>query len=176
MISSREALSPAQGVGRQLVVNGRSVDIAASDVRPLARVLRDSLDLHATKVACAQGECGACTVLVGQRPVMSCVTSVALVSEPVTTLEGLADEITDLRQEFADRGAFQCGFCTPGQLVHAAVLLRRSAELAEHHDLPDYVRSQLSGNICRCTGYQAITQAVCSAICQRANQVSEERP
>ena len=148
-----------------LVVNGREVLAPAS--RPLARVVRDDLGLTATKVACGRGECGACTVLVDGRPTMSCVTAAGLVRGPVETLEALVDEVGDLREEFADTGAFQCGFCTPGQLVHAAALARRAPELMAEPDLPSVVRSQLSGNICRCTGYQAITGAVCSVLRRR---------
>ncbi|GAA4731012.1 (2Fe-2S)-binding protein [Nocardioides endophyticus] len=136
--------------------------------RTLASVLRDDLDLTAAKVACGRGECGACTVLVDGRPTMSCVTAVALVRGPVETLEALAEEVTDLREEFADAGAFQCGFCTPGQLVHAAALARRADELVAEDDLPGVVRDRLSGNICRCTGYQAITGAVCAVLARRA--------
>lgn len=149
-----------------LVVNGRSVEAPAS--RPLARVLRDDLDLTATKVACGRGECGACTVLVDGRPTMSCVTAAGLVRGPVETLEALADEATDLREEFADAGAFQCGFCTPGQLVHATALARRADELVGGDDLPGAVRARMSGNICRCTGYQAITASVCAVLERRA--------
>lgn len=149
-----------------LVVNGRRVLAASS--RTLASVLRDDLDLTAAKVACGRGECGACTVLVHGRPTMACVTAAGLVRGPVETLEALADEVTDLREEFADTGAFQCGFCTPGQLVHAAALARRAEELVAQDDVPGAVRARLSGNICRCTGYQAITGAVCSVLERRA--------
>ncbi|MDP9821832.1 (2Fe-2S)-binding protein [Nocardioides massiliensis] len=148
-----------------LVVNGTEVLAPAS--QSLASVLRDQLGLTATKVACGRGECGACTVLVDGRPTMACVTMAGLVRGPVETLEGLADEISDLREEFADRGAFQCGFCTPGQLVHGAALVRQAGRLAEEGDLPCAVRKRLSGNICRCTGYQAITAALCSVVEQR---------
>lgn len=150
----------------ELLVNGRAVEAEAG--RPLARVLREDLDLTAAKLACGRGECGACTVLVDGRPTMSCVTAAGLVRGPVETLEALAEEVTDLREEFADAGAFQCGFCTPGQLVHAAALARRAADLVEEPDLPAAVRARLSGNICRCTGYQAITAAVCAVLERRA--------
>lgn len=157
---------PPTGDEVVLVVNGREVVAPAS--RSLAAVLREDLDLVAAKVACGRGECGACTVLVDGRPTMSCVTAAGLVRGPVETLESLADEVTDLREEFADTGAFQCGFCTPGQLVHAAALARRATELVAEPDLPTAVRTRLSGNICRCTGYQAITGAVCAVLRRRA--------
>lgn len=149
-----------------LVVNGMRVHAPAA--RSLAHVLREQLGLTATKIACGRGECGACTVLIDGRPTMSCVTMAGLVRGRVETLEGLADEITDLREEFADRGAFQCGFCTPGQLVHGAALVRQADRLVDEDDLPCAVRHRLSGNICRCTGYQAITAALCSVVERRA--------
>ncbi|WP_268987323.1 (2Fe-2S)-binding protein [Streptomyces radicis] len=157
----------------RLTVNGAPVEVRAPGSTTLATVLREQLDLRATKIACERGECGACTVLVGGRPTMACVTPAALVREPVETLEAVADEVTDLRAEFADRGAFQCGFCTPGQLVHGAALTRRADELRESGDLQERVRTELSGNICRCTGYQAITQAVCAVIARRATRMPE---
>lgn len=157
---------------RCLTVNGQSRDIVENGLMTLVSVLRDQLGLKATKIACNRGECGACTVLVGGRPTLSCVTPVALVHEPVDTLEGVADEITDLRESFADTGAFQCGFCTPGQLMHAAVLARRAEELVDRHDLAAYVRDQMSGNICRCTGYQAITKSVCNVIVDRVSKAT----
>ncbi|MBM9464179.1 2Fe-2S iron-sulfur cluster binding domain-containing protein [Aeromicrobium sp. YIM 150415] len=160
---------------RSLRVNGDHVEVDLGGATPLAEVLRDVLGLRATKLACRRGECGACTVLVGERPVMSCVTPVALVDQPVTTLEGLAEEIADVRAEFADRGAFQCGFCTPGQLVHIAALLSRSSEALSDEDLAESIRAQLSGNICRCTGYQAITAAVCAVVRRREADEMESR-
>jgi len=155
---------------RCLIVNGQSRDIEDNGLTTLVSVLRDQLGLKATKIACNRGECGACTLLVGGRPTLSCVTPVALVHEAVDTLEGVADEITDLRESFADTGAFQCGFCTPGQLVHAAALARRAEELVDRDDLAAYVRDQMSGNICRCTGYQAITESICNVIVDRVSK------
>jgi aerobic-type carbon monoxide dehydrogenase small subunit (CoxS/CutS family) len=111
------------------------------------------------KLACERGECGSCTVLVGDKPVMSCTLPVQLVSEPVTTVDGLAEETRALREEFAERGAFQCGFCTPGQIVHAAAILRAGLP-EEPAAARAHVRHALSGNICRCTGYVAIVEAV----------------
>lgn len=166
---------PASSTVR-LDVNGVPTDVTVDGATTLANVLRDQLGLTATKVACGRGECGACTVLLGGRPVMSCVTPAALVREPVETLEGVADEVTDLREEFTDRGAFQCGFCTPGQLVHGAALTRAAEDLADVEDLPGRVRQQLSGNICRCTGYQAITSAVCTVIARRAGRGTGDAP
>lgn len=153
----------------RLNVNGQTItaDDPTGSVS-LASVLREQAGLKATKVACARGECGACTVLVGGRPTQSCVTPVALVDESVETLEGVAEEITDLREEFADTGAFQCGFCTPGQLMQATAILRDPGLAADRTGLEDYVRALMSGNICRCTGYQAITASVCAVLKRRA--------
>ena len=152
---------PRRAVRHRLTVNGKDVDVEVEGLVPLSTVLRDQLGLTATKVACGRGECGACTVLVGGRPRMSCTTAAALVRVPVETSEGLADESSALRAAFADRGAFQCGFCTPGQVAHAVALLREGLpptdSAARRH-----VQHRLSGNICRCTGYQAITDAVCA--------------
>lgn len=149
-------------VEHSLVVNGVEVTVTAAGLRSLADVLRSELGLTATKIACGRGECGACTVLIGGEPRMACTTPVALVRDEVETSEGLANESESLRRSFADHGAFQCGFCTPGQIVHATALLRRGIRDATR------IRHALSGNICRCTGYQAIVDCVLTA--------AEERP
>lgn len=154
----------------ELVVNGSPVEVEAAGLRPLSAVLRDDLGLTATKVACGRGECGACTVLVGGRPRMACTTPAALVREEVWTSEGLAAESADLRACFADTGAFQCGFCTPGHVVHAVALLRTGLAGLEGEARRARVRAALSGNICRCTGYQAIVDAVCRTAAERAGE------
>ncbi|CAM5317733.1 (2Fe-2S)-binding protein [Eoetvoesiella caeni] len=144
-----------------LVVNGVKHDIVIKPDDTLLSVLRDRCGLTGTKEGCGQGECGACTVLVGSRPVMACLTLVVRVSEEVTTIEGLAEEVADLREAFATRGAFQCGFCTSGQIVSASALLRSGAlNKPKHGDREHYIRAQMSGNICRCTGYTAIVDAI----------------
>jgi carbon-monoxide dehydrogenase small subunit/xanthine dehydrogenase YagT iron-sulfur-binding subunit len=152
----------------RLTVNGDDREVACQPMESLLAVLRDRLGLTAAKLACGRGECGACTVLVDGRPRMSCITPVGLAGD-IETLEGLVDESADLRAEFADRGAFQCGFCTPGQIVHATAILRGG--------LPDdpverraAIRHRLAGNICRCTGYQAIVEAVAATAHRRADQ------
>ena len=145
----------------RLVVNGDEVVVELDGLVPLSTVLREHLGLTATKVACGRGECGACTVLVGDRPRMACATPAVLVRDPVWTSEGLAGETTDLREEFADTGAFQCGFCTPGQVVHACALLRAEVAGGTAEGRRHRIAHALSGNICRCTGYQAITESVC---------------
>jgi aerobic-type carbon monoxide dehydrogenase small subunit (CoxS/CutS family) len=141
-----------------MLVNGVQREVQAGPVTTLASVLRDSLHLTSVKVACNRGECGACTVLVAGRPTLACITLAQLVDD-VTTSEGLAAENADLRAAFADQGAFQCGFCTPGQIVHATALLRNELP-GDSEARRSAIREALAGNICRCTGYQAIVEAV----------------
>jgi aerobic-type carbon monoxide dehydrogenase small subunit (CoxS/CutS family) len=142
-----------------LRINGRAVEPGAGPGATLLSLIRETLGLKGTKESCGRGECGACTVLVDGRPVMSCIQFVAVTDGDVTTIEGLADESRDLREAFAEFGGFQCGFCTAGQVVHATAVLR---ELAANpvKDPEKFVRHRLSGNICRCTGYNGIVEAV----------------
>jgi aerobic-type carbon monoxide dehydrogenase small subunit (CoxS/CutS family) len=117
--------------------------------------LRSELGLRGTKESCGRGECGACTVLIDGRPVLSCITLAARVSGHVETIEGISEESARLRSDFAECGAFQCGFCTPGQVVRATAILRNG--------IPDSdadLRHEMSGNICRCTGYDGIIEAI----------------
>jgi aerobic-type carbon monoxide dehydrogenase small subunit (CoxS/CutS family) len=129
----------------------------------LIDVLRDGLGLTGTKEACGRGECGACTVLIDGRPVLACITLAARVTGAVHTIEGLAEECADLRAEFARASAFQCGFCTPGQLVRCTALLRAGLPPGD-----DILRQEISGNICRCTGYQGIVAALRRTAARRA--------
>jgi aerobic-type carbon monoxide dehydrogenase small subunit (CoxS/CutS family) len=152
-------------VRRNLTVNGDAAEIEFAPGASLLDVLRNQLRLTGAKESCGRGECGACTVLLDGTPVMSCVMLAALVHGKVTTIEGLADEARDLREAFADTGAFQCGFCTPGQIVRATALLREDGPLDER-----VVREQMSGNICRCTGYTQIVDAVLLGATRRATQ------
>lgn len=142
-----------------LRVNGQDVSAARAPGITLLSVLRDELGLRGTKLSCGRGECGACTVLVDGRPVASCMALAATVHGDVTTIEGLAEENRDLREAFAEFGGFQCGFCTAGQVVHASAILKVLADQPQN-DLERFVRLQLSGNICRCTGYAGIVEAV----------------
>lgn len=149
-----------------LRVNGEEVTVTAGPRTSLARVLREQLRLTSVKLACERGECGACTVLIDGAPRMSCITPAPLVRGEVVTAEGLGEEVRDLQAAFADHGAFQCGFCTSGQLVHAAAILRGPLPTGDR--LEPYVRERLSGNICRCTGYNGLVAAVC--------ELARERP
>ena len=135
----------------------------------LIDILRDQLGLTGTKESCGRGECGACTVLIDGRPVVSCLVYAETVDGAVTTIEGLAGSNTDLREAFADCGAFQCGFCTPGQIVRAAALLEE-AWPADAAAQEKFVRHRLSGNICRCTGYTGIVEAVMKTAAARAGR------
>jgi aerobic-type carbon monoxide dehydrogenase small subunit (CoxS/CutS family) len=146
---------------RQLKVNGKLVDAPARAGLRLIDFLRDTLGLIGAKEGCGRGECGACTVLVDGHPILSCIALTETVAGEISTIEGLAGECVALRQAFADHGSFQCGFCTPGQIVRAAALL--------HEPWPDnpreheaFVRRRMSGNICRCTGYTGIVDAILS--------------
>lgn len=140
----------------ELLVNGEAQTVSHAPGATLLDVLRVDLGLCGTKLSCGRGECGACTVLVGGNPTLACITLASRVSGPVETVEGLAGEARELRAAFADTGAFQCGFCTPGQVVRAAGMLRRGNLPADDAAL----RHLLAGNICRCTGYQAIVEAI----------------
>jgi aerobic carbon-monoxide dehydrogenase small subunit len=145
-------------VSISLEVNGERVDAHVLPRQNLVDFLREHLHLTGTHVGCEQGVCGACTVRLNGDIVRSClVLAVQMQDASIETIEGLSDsgEITDLQAAFRDRNALQCGFCTPGMLMAAQDLLRRRPE-------PDreQIREHLSGNYCRCTGYQAIVDAV----------------
>jgi aerobic-type carbon monoxide dehydrogenase small subunit (CoxS/CutS family) len=154
---------------RSLTVNGAAVDVAMPPGVRLIDILRGQLGLTGTKESCGRGECGACTVLIDGRPVVSCLVYAETVSGAVTTIEGLAEANTDLREAFADCGAFQCGFCTPGQVVRAVALLAEKwpDDAAAREK---FIRHRLSGNICRCTGYTGIVEAVLRTSAARAGR------
>jgi aerobic-type carbon monoxide dehydrogenase small subunit (CoxS/CutS family) len=152
------------GVALRLDVNGTRHDVSVPAGATLLAVVRDDLGLTGTKEACGRGECGACTMLVAGAPVMSCLVLAARVRGPVTTIEGLAQESADLRAALADTGGAQCGFCTPGQVVRAAALLREGGAVSDEAGL----RRRLSGNICRCTGYDGIVDAIVRVAAQRS--------
>jgi carbon-monoxide dehydrogenase small subunit len=143
----------------ELVVDGVRLSTTVADPgRTLLRVLRDDLGRTGTKEGCDDSECGACMMLLDGEPVNSC-SYLALQAEgrEVTTVEGLADgaDLAPLQRAFLERGGVQCGFCTPGMLISATALLEASPRPTEHE-----VRIALSGNLCRCTGYDGIVKAV----------------
>lgn len=139
-------------------VNGEPADVLVDASKTLLEVLREDLQLTGTKHGCELGECGACAVLVDGEPVLSCL-ALAFESEgrEIETVEGLVTggRLHPLQEEFADRGAAQCGYCTPGILMTAKALLDR-----EPSPTRERIREALSGNLCRCTGYHQIIEAV----------------
>jgi aerobic carbon-monoxide dehydrogenase small subunit len=142
----------------RFVLNGRAVSIDAPGSRRLLDVLRESLGATGTKEGCGEGECGACSVLIDGEVVNSCLVAAGQVEGcDVVTVEGLANggELSALQQAFIERGAAQCGICTPGMLLAAHALLRENPRPSE-----DDVRTGLAGNLCRCTGYTKIIDAV----------------
>lgn len=144
-----------------LRINGQRHELDLRGTERLLDVLRDRLGLTGAKSACRLGECGACTVLVDGRPVLACITLAAVVRGEVTTVEGVAEEQEPLCRAFADEGGFQCGFCTPGQVMRA-LALRGEASPEQLADAAA-TRRALAGNVCRCTGYAGIVRALQSS-------------
>jgi len=146
----------------ELRVNGDRYEVAVDPWRSLAEVLREELDLIGTKIGCNQGDCGACTVLLDGRSISSCLMlAVDADGREITTIEGIApsaDELHPVQEAFVEKGAVQCGFCTAGMIVSARYLLEQNPSPTEEE-----IRLGLSGNICRCTGYNKIVEAIASA-------------
>jgi carbon-monoxide dehydrogenase small subunit len=144
-----------------MTLNGEEVKVQVKPSALLVEVLRDQLDLTGTKVACGEGECGACTVLLDGKPVNSCLMpALKAQGREVLTVEGLAPlgELHPLQKAFVEHGAVQCGYCTPGMLMSAKALLDHNPSPTE-----DEVRLAISGNLCRCTGYAKIVEAILDA-------------
>lgn len=142
----------------KLKVNGEVYEICVKPYETLVEVLRDKLNLTGTKFACGTGECGACTVLVDNKPVLSCLTlAVAVEGKEIVTVEGLIKDgsLHPVHESFIEHGAFQCGFCTPGMVIMAVALLNENPKPTEE-EIKDYIK----GNICRCTGYVSIIKAI----------------
>jgi len=142
----------------QLTINGEPVEVAVEPNRTLVQLLREDLGLTGTKHGCGLGDCGACTVILDGKPVNSClVLAVQAAGCEVLTIEGLADNgvLHPIQQAFVDHGAIQCGFCTPGMILSAKALLDTNPKPTETD-----IRTAISGNLCRCTGYQKIVEAV----------------
>ncbi len=141
----------------QLTVNGTSHDLLVEPNRTLAQVIRENLDLTGTKQGCEVGDCGACTILLDGKPVSSClILAVEANGHTITTIEGLAGDegLHPLQSAFVNEGAIQCGFCTSGMILSAKALLDR-----DQHPTRETIRRAISGNLCRCTGYQKIVDA-----------------
>ncbi|HEY2869764.1 MAG TPA: (2Fe-2S)-binding protein [Gaiellales bacterium] len=140
----------------RLTINDQRHELDVEPHRPLAEVIRTDAALTGTKVACGEGTCGSCTVLVDGRAVLSCLTlAVACDGADVRTVEGDDELLGRLQAAFTAEDAFQCGFCTPGQLLSAVALLR-----ANPHPTSAEIRAGMSGNLCRCGAYPAIERAV----------------
>jgi len=139
-------------------VNGEEVELYISPNRTLLEVLREELELTGTKESCGEGVCGSCTVLCDGVPLRSCLTlALEMEGREITTVEGLGEQgkPDPIQQSFIDHGAVQCGFCTPGMLMSVKGLLKRNPAPNEEE-----IRRGISGNICRCTGYAKIVEAV----------------
>jgi len=141
-----------------LDVNGEARQLLVAVHKTLLEVLREDLQLTGTKHGCELGECGTCTVLIDGRPELSCLSlPIQLQGRAITTVEGMASgsELHPLQTAFAELGAAQCGYCTPGILLSARALLEENARPSR-----DEIREALAGNLCRCTGYTKILQAI----------------
>lgn len=145
----------------QITVNGEIKQAAVETNTTLTQFLREDLELTGTKHGCGLGDCGACTVLLDGKPVNSClVLAVQAAGREVLTIEGLAEngKLHPIQQAFVDHGAIQCGFCTPGMILSAKALLDANPKPTEQE-----IRTAISGNLCRCTGYQKIVEAITAA-------------
>jgi len=148
-------------------LNGQEVTVEVKPDALLVDVLRDELELTGTKEACGEGECGACTVLLDGEPVTSClVPALKAQGREVMTVEGLVSgaELHPLQRAFVEHGAVQCGYCTPGMLMSAKALLDRNP-----HPSAEEIKQAISGNLCRCTGYIKIVEAI-----KAASQASQD--
>jgi carbon-monoxide dehydrogenase small subunit len=147
-----------------LRINGEERDVAVLPNRTLLEVLREDLLLTGTKEACDDGVCGTCTVLVDGKPMRSCLLlAIQVQGRQIVTIEGLAEgeELHPIQQAFIAHGAIQCGFCTPGMILTAKALLEETPEPSDYE-----IRRAISGNFCRCTGYNKIVEAIASAAMQ----------
>ena len=143
------------------VINGKPLQSSVEPRTSLADLLREELRLTATHLGCEQGVCGACTVLIDGQPARACITlAVGIDGADIRTLEGLDQDplMLVLKAAFHDKHGLQCGFCTPGMLISAWDLLRRKPHLGEAE-----IRIAISGNLCRCTGYQGIVRSIKAA-------------
>lgn len=145
----------------ELMVNGETYEVAVEPQRTLLEVLRDNLGLTGAKKGCNTGDCGACTVIMDGKPVVSClILAVEAQGKDILTIEGLAKDgqLHPLQEAFIELGAIQCGFCTPGMILSAKALLDENPKPTEEE-----VKKGIAGNLCRCTGYTKIIEAILAA-------------
>jgi carbon-monoxide dehydrogenase small subunit len=168
VVASQQSVSRAERHVLSLTVNGETRDVLAPHAATLLEVLREDLDLTGTKHGCELGECGLCTVLVDGIPLFACLLlAVEMEGREILTVEGLADgtQLAPLQEAFRELGAAQCGYCTPGMLMAATHLLATVPRPTEGE-----IRQALSGNLCRCTGYTKIVDAVALAARRNGGQ------
>jgi aerobic-type carbon monoxide dehydrogenase small subunit (CoxS/CutS family) len=142
----------------QVEVNGEMREIDCDPATPLATVLREELNLRGTKIGCGNGECGACTVLMDDRAVCSCLMPIGRTAgRRIVTIESLGDpdDLHPIQKKLVERGAFQCGFCTPGVVMSVLALLRQNPQPMDAD-----IRTALQGNLCRCTGYVKLLESI----------------
>ena len=142
----------------KFVLNGESYELSIPPWRTLLEVIREDLKLTGTKEGCGEGECGACTVIMGGKTVNSClVPAVEADGQEITTIEGLSDgdKLHPIQEAFVEHGGMQCGFCTPGMIMSAKELLDKNPSPSEEE-----IKRGISGNICRCTGYTKIIESI----------------
>ncbi len=158
--------------GIELTVNGRTRDVSVPPRMTLVDCLRDELRLTGTHVGCEHGVCGACSVLLDGSPIRSCLMyAVQAEGHEVTTVEGLADAdgtLSAIQDSFWENHAMQCGYCTPGMLIAGQALLAENPDPSEAD-----IREAISGNLCRCTGYQQIVEAIAEAARRRREEQGE---
>jgi carbon-monoxide dehydrogenase small subunit len=145
----------------ELMVNGESFEVIVRPNDLLVDVIRDKIGLTGTKKGCGAGDCGACTVLMEGKPILSCLTlAISCRGKQIETIEGLAKDgiLHPLQLTFVEKGAIQCGYCTPGMILSAKALLGKTP----NPDLED-IRHEMTGNLCRCTGYKKIMEAIIEA-------------
>jgi aerobic carbon-monoxide dehydrogenase small subunit len=157
-----------------LTVNGDIYNLFIDPWRTLNEVLREDLNLTGTKLGCGSGDCGACTVMVDGKSISSCLTlAVAVDGKEILTVEGLApsgEELHPIQEAFIEKGAIQCGFCTPGMELSALNLLNNNPRPNEKE-----IRLSISGNLCRCTGYNKIVDAIADAGQRMKSQPKDRR-
>jgi carbon-monoxide dehydrogenase small subunit len=156
----------------ELIVNGESFEVIVRPNDLLVDVIRDKIGLTGTKKGCGAGDCGACTVLMEGKPTLSCLTlAISCRGKQIETIEGLAQDgiLHPLQQAFVEKGAIQCGYCSPGMILSAKALLGKIP-----NPDPKDIRHEMAGNLCRCTGYKKIMEAI-SEVAQGAYKEDPER-